>query len=280
MAIRFKSFTPMTVFKAQEANDLANNGVIQVSTYNDLDDPSLELANLAYVLDEHSLRMRVTPGVGKANWSAPFSSRRRQQGVTHTGVGAFTVDNYDPTRTYVLSNGNTVAADGSFSGSGQFTLEVRAGVTLLKTFTIETRAYRYQTVGGGSYQYDCSYGARAEQYQSGTTNKVVTGDRASCAPYGNYDNCGGNCYVPGTNCTAPIGKPALCPGGWYLCGDRCCTNVSEPVYSTRYHCDSGGTLSGTTCIKSCTGTNPSQQQLVNEPGFTNDNGEWWKVDVS
>lgn len=94
-----------------------------------------------------------------------------------------------------------------------------------------------------------------------------TGAAASCAPYGYYENCGGSCYVPGTSCTAPIGQQAQCPGGWYLCGANCCTTLyntcnntcatagcgcktSVPTgCSTTYSCPSGGSLSGTTCLR-------------------------------
>jgi len=116
---------------------------------------------------------------------------------------------------------------------------------------------------GGPYTYDCSYGARAERYQSGTTN--ITGAARPCNPCPpNAVLCHGPCdcnfaYLDHAGRAHWSGRGQTgCPGGWSVCGCNCCT--SQPVYGTRYHCDSGGSLSGSTCRKSCTGDNTKHHQ--------------------
>lgn len=119
------------------------------------------------------------------------------------------------------------------------------------------QSYTVTKSEGGPYTYDCSYGARGETYQSGST--PVTGDQRPCngCP-GHAHICHGPCacnfawYHSGGESWASRGQ-AGCPGGWHVCGCNCCT--STPTYATRYHCDSGGSLNGTTCSKSCSGNN-------------------------
>jgi hypothetical protein len=117
------------------------------------------------------------------------------------------------------------------------------------------QSYTTTESSGGPYTYDCSYGARGETYQSGST--PVTGDQRPCngCP-GHAHICHGPCecnfawYHSGGESWASRGQTG-CPGGWHECGCNCCT--SSPTYATRYHCDSGGSLSGTTCVRSCSG---------------------------
>lgn len=107
------------------------------------------------------------------------------------------------------------------------------GYDLLAPYPQETETYTYTT--GGPYTYDCSYPARAENYQSGWQR--VVGD-----PCVNNQCPGGwRCEATGYN---PVTGQAIL---------SCVTDV--PVYSTRYLCDSGGSLSGTTCVKTCSGDN-------------------------
>ena len=119
------------------------------------------------------------------------------------------------------------------------------------------QSYTVTKSEGGPYTYDCSYGARAETYQSGST--PVTGDQRPCngCP-GHAHICHGPCacnfawYHSGGESWSSRGQGG-CPGGWHACGCNCCT--STPTYATRYHCDSGGSPSGSTCRKSCSGNN-------------------------
>jgi len=120
------------------------------------------------------------------------------------------------------------------------------------------QSYTHTWTTGGAYDYDCSYGARGEQYQSGTNN--ITGDQRPCNPCpGHAVICHGPCQCNfawhDSSGRAHWGERGQmgCPGGWHVCGCNCCT--SQPVYSTRYHCDSGGSLSGSTCHKTCRGDN-------------------------
>lgn len=103
-----------------------------------------------------------------------------------------------------------------------------AGIKVLAPYTQETESYSYTT--GGPFSYDCSYGARREDYQDGVRD--VYGDPCQ----GTYKDA--------------------CPGGWWCinagsANATCWTQV--PTYATRWHCDSGGSLSGTTCVKTCYG---------------------------
>lgn len=113
--------------------------------------------------------------------------------------------------------GNAAPATFGVGGGG--------GIQVLASYPQGSETYQYTT--GGPYSFDCSYGARREDYQSGTQEHI--GD---------------------------ICNNGLCPPGWWCSGgalNSCMTNI--PVYSTRWHCDSGGSLSGTTCIKTCYGDN-------------------------
>lgn len=118
-------------------------------------------------------------------------------------------------------------------------------------------SYTYSWTTGGAYSYDCSYGARAVTTQTGSS--VVTGDaQPAYCPSGWHVVGVTNGGVQCQNYTNPTqvawnGWFGGCPGGWYGCGMSCCYN--QPTYSTSYYCDSGGSLSGTTCVKTCTGDN-------------------------
>jgi hypothetical protein len=129
------------------------------------------------------------------------------------------------------------------------------GYALLSPYPQETEEYSYTV--GGTYDYDCSYGARAYQEQTGTTQhrgdtrpvycpdgwrpSLVTDAMVQCQNIANPAQVANNGWMGG------------CPGGWYPCGMNCCTDV--PTYETRYACDNGGNLSGTTCVKTCQGNN-------------------------
>jgi hypothetical protein len=101
---------------------------------------------------------------------------------------------------------------------------------VLASYPQGSETYQYTT--GGPYSFDCSYGARREDYQSGTQDIIG-------------DPCQGT-------------WKDQCPGGWNCinagtANARCWTQV--PTYATRWHCDSGGSLNGTTCSKTCYGDN-------------------------
>ena len=265
MALRFKLFTPLQILKADETNTLSNNGVVQVSSYDDLDDADLVGVNLVYVTDEHALRCRLADGAGKDKWSTPFRSRRGStSGVRHTGRGAFTIDGVTGNLSVASSSAGTATITNNVvthTGATTAVIKVqeKAGSTVLKTYTMERKPhvnenYTYTTTR------DCSYGARAEQYQSGTNEVIHRGDP----------------------CQGPYMD--LCPSGWWCVQaghpvNWCETKTYEPIYSTRYHCDSGGSLQGTTCVKTCTDTHTGTR-LRDEPGYTNSHGEWSKVSVA
>ena len=103
-----------------------------------------------------------------------------------------------------------------------------AGIQVLPSYPQGSESYSYST--GGPFTYDCSYGARREDYVSG--QQEIIGDPP----------------VPPT-------WQGACPGGWWNAltayGQRCVTSV--PIYSTRWHCDSGGSLNGSTCQRTCNG---------------------------
>jgi hypothetical protein len=122
---------------------------------------------------------------------------------------------------------NAGPAEGSLKGQG-------GGAGYQRRASYAQSSYVHSWTTGGSYNYDCSYGARAETYQSGTNSVTHVGD--PCV--------GGQC-PPGWSC---VDKGLTA-------GHHCVTTTHDPIYSTRYHCDNGGSLSGTTCVKTCTGSN-------------------------
>jgi hypothetical protein len=126
------------------------------------------------------------------------------------------------------SGGNAV---GPVNG-GQYGKGGGGGFDLLASYAQSSYVYSWTT--GGPYTYDCSYGARGESYDAGGSNVAVIGD--PCV--------GGQC-PPGWGCVSA-------PPDWV---QRCHTTVYQPNWQTRYHCDSGGSLSGTTCVRTCSGDN-------------------------
>lgn len=143
------------------------------------------------------------------------------------------------------------------------------GFKLKEPYQQESYPYTYTT--GGPYTYDCSYGARKETYQSGTREHIGDAQPCNGCPAPPPGWAGTTCHGPPDCMTYPNSAGgwfsrglAGCPGGWYSChGGRCCTQV--PTYADRYHCDSGGSLSGTTCAKTCNGDNT---QTITETRWT------------
>lgn len=173
------------------------------------------------------------------NSDVPLSLDAEWQAVLgYASVGGKGADNAGP-------------VDGDVPGKGG-----AGGFKLKEPYQQQSYTHNYTT--GGPYTYDCSYGARGEQYQSGTSTH--RGDARPCNPCpGHAVICHGPCECNfawldsnGQAHWASRGQTG-CPGGWYVCGCNCC--VDQPVYSTRYHCDSGGSLSGTTCVRTCSGDN-------------------------
>mgnify|MGYP006899554898 FL=1 len=121
--------------------------------------------------------------------------------------------------------------------------------------------------------YSCNYSATATTTSTGGTYScnyaaTASGGGAYCAPtYGGYRLYWGPRYVPGFGqwCVyeawgggAGAGIPASggavsysCPSGGNLSGTTCIKTCSSSSSSTTYSCPSGGSLSGTTCIKTC-----------------------------
>lgn len=214
-----------------------------------------------------------------------------QTGIQQVSAGVYQIVGFSTRATYLVSasaGAATVDANGLITHSGAtsavITVVTQVGALVTDTRHIERRPHVYYThtwTTGGTYDYDCSYGARAEQYQSGTQH--IQGDNQTPYCPGGWSvahvDCGGVWCRHSDGRFQQNGWLSGCPGGWSGCNcGACCTSV--PVYSTRYHCDSGGSLSGTTCHKTCQGNNTqthSEQRLQDEPGFTNSGGEWWRV---
>lgn len=137
------------------------------------------------------------------------------------------------------------------------------GFKLKEPYPQQSYVHRWTT--GGPYSYDCSYGAGCRQVSAGTSTHQ--GDARPCngCP-GHAHICHGPCdcmfawYHSGGESWASRGQGG-CPGGWYACGCHCCTDT--PKYTTVCDvCNSGGSASGGTCRKTCSGDNTQHHSEV------------------
>jgi len=153
-------------------------------------------------------------------------------GTSATPAAAVTLDANLATATGLTSVGGGGASNvGPVAGANPGT---GGGGGFLRMASYPQTSYTYNYTTGGPYSYDCSYGARSYQTQTGTT--TVKGDP-----------CVGGACPAGWSCQASGYVPPM--GTTY----NCYTTV--PTYTTNYACDNGGSLSGTTCVKTCTGDN-------------------------
>jgi|688.fasta_scaffold62524_4 hypothetical protein len=136
-----------------------------------------------------------------------------------TAIGSVTVSGDGATDV-----GPVVGANPGTGGGGGY----------LRKASYPQQSYQYSYSTGGPYSYDCSYGARSYQGQTGTT--TIQGDP-----------CVNGACPPGWSCQVSGYYPPF--GASY----NCFTTV--PTYETRYACDDGGNLSGTTCVRTCSGDN-------------------------
>jgi hypothetical protein len=191
----------------------------------------------------------------------PVPSPSRNPQLAHTDIrGRFKVLNYDGNLTYVTSNisgGGTAVLD---AGRGEFTVDAVNSVWEVRTSTsdadvlsglMERKQYTYHNEDHGYYttvSVPYSYPARAETYQTGTTQVQGDNQKPYCPATWAYahTDCSGVWCRHSDGRFERNGWLGGCPGGWYGCNcGACCTD--QPTYGTRYHCDSGGSLQGTTC---------------------------------
>jgi hypothetical protein len=212
-------------------------------------------------------------------------------------TGKFIILGYDSSLVYEAS---------LVSGSGTATLDTSTGIYTLSgansAFNVVARyavgalpsdaAYMERKAITQTFVAQCNYISRTctrdASYSASTTTITETyvGDQSNCAPY----SCPAGYFVSGpspTNqcfCIKPgvdsfVVGGGLCPGSpWYVCnGNRCCYNYTTTVYS----CPAGGTLSGTTCIRSETYDCSYWESCFREDpvpsGYTKSGGEWWRV---
>lgn len=196
------------------------------------------------------------PGAGDDYIPPPPLKPSRNPTLTPSAAGTFTITNYDGNLTYLLD-----PIEGSPAGA---TLNPATGVVTLTpnpcSYSITTtepqaevariyrRPYTYHTEDHGYWReytvtIDESYAARLEQ-------RDVFGD-------------------PCVN--------GQCPPSWYCLAGTCATIVNT------YHCDYGGTLQGTTCVKVRQETRRewvSNIVTVKDPtpdGYLDVFGEWMRV---
>jgi hypothetical protein len=228
--------------------------------------------------------------------------------MTHDGFGRFRVVNYDPSLIYEAQYISGNVGSVSFS-NGVFTLgSTRVAYNVVSRFVpngppspqgyMERRPIEFTFIAQCVYNSRTCFNEINEDYPASFRDdpKTYVGNTSSCAPY----SCGGFagplgpdgsnrciCFDPGINPLPDfVVGGGLCPGGYYICnGNRCCLNYTERVY----FCPSGGSLSGTTCIRrrqepyecgfwtSCNNENPVPAGYNRSPGTANVQGEWWRT---
>jgi hypothetical protein len=230
------------------------------------------------------------PGDVIPNPPTPSPSRNPQ--LTHADVrGRFRIVNYDGNLTYVVKNisgGGTAVLD---AGRGEYTVDAVNSVWEVTTTQqdadvapglMERKQYTYRQEDQGywvSVPVGYSYPARAETYQTGTAQHQGDNQQPHCPATWSYahTDCNGVWCRHADGRFERNGWLGGCPGGWYGCNcGACCTDV--PTYGTRYHCDSGGSLSGTTCY----GTRDEQRWVSNivsvrdstPTGYVDTGDEW------
>jgi hypothetical protein len=227
--------------------------------------------------------------------------------MTHDGFGRFRIVNYDPNLIYEAERVSGNVGSVSFS-NGVFTLgSTPVAYNVYSRFVangprspagyMERRPIEFTFVAQCNYISQTCFREINEDYPASFTDESRTfvGDQSNCAPYScppGYFLTGPNssnqclCVRFGDGSSFIVGG-GLCPGSpWYVCsGNRCCYNYTERVY----FCPSGGSLSGTTCIRrrqepfecgfwqSCNNENPVPAGYNRSPGTANVQGEWWRT---
>lgn len=128
------------------------------------------------------------------------------------------------------------------------------------------------------YEYDCSYGARGETV-------TCTGTRYAgynCNPCPGSINgqpvlCHGPCDCMFRYWTASQGylwnsRGGSCPGGYSGCVNGQCSQQYSYGCGTNYYCDSGGSLQGSTCRKSCVGSRQVTETVPCRAGYVASGG--------
>ncbi len=127
------------------------------------------------------------------------------------------------------------------------------------------QSYTTTESSGGPYSYDCSYGAGCRQAQSGTREHVGNCQAPHCPA--TWSVCYGNCNDGTVTCCHADGRTmggwwGGCPGGWYGChGAKCCTQVPNMITVCDV-CNNGGSASGGTCHKTCSGNDYKEWQVT------------------
>lgn len=157
--------------------------------------------------------------------------------LSHTGVGQFSITNYDPINTYVVTM-NT----GTFSRTGAaVTVNTGNSICTVVSYSPKGIPSTASTYERKSYSYGC---------------RTVP---QTC--------CGGcNCRLEGSNCScgpAPCG-PGGSPNGQCGCGG---------IYPCMY--GSIGSIVCDTCCSDCSYT--ACDVLIDQPGYTNNGSEWHKI---
>jgi len=239
--------------------------------------------------------------------------------MTHDGYGRFKIVNHDPNLVYdVEFVGGDNRVDGSRSRSGDtFTLgSTQSAYNVYSRFVangprspagyMERRRITFTTttvIIPRTCQREVN-----EDYPASFRDETRThvGDTSNCAVYSCPPQFPNRVGPDGSNRCQCFGPPGgnfvigggCCPNGncgdrppsgfydWFICnGNRCCYLYPERIYS----CPSGGSLSGTTCIRrrqedyDC--SYPEQRSVENpvpvgynrSPGTANVQGEWWRV---
>jgi hypothetical protein len=225
--------------------------------------------------------------------------------MTHNGFGQFRVVNYDSSllyeAEYVSGNVGSVSFSNGVFSLGSTNVAYNVYSRFVANGPRSPAGYMQRTPITFTFIERCNYISQTcfreinEDYPATPIYGTLTGNVADCNPYGpscaaqasrleNGAADGNNdCFCIFSVSGFPdfkffIGK-GLCPGGWYNCGNRCCIDGQLVGYS----CPSGGSLSGTTCIRrrqepfecgywqSCNNKNPVPA------GYTESGGEWWRV---
>lgn len=212
-------------------------------------------------------------------------------------TGKFIIKNYDSSLTYDTEY---------VSGSGSVSLDKNTGIFTLSgensAFYVVSRyapgsppsakAYMERKKKTRTYVPQCKYIPRTCQRDTSyaahwrDVPQTITGDTSNCAMYScpapfrlvgpdGSNRC--ECDYFGSRFVVGGGQ---CPGGWSVCqGNKCCTTVLR----REYFCPSGGSLSGTTCVRSepfdCSYWEPCYTDDPKPQEYNESGGEWWRTSI-
>lgn len=183
MAIRSKTFTPNTILKASELNDIAANGVVQIATSADLSDTGLLSVNMVYVVNEAKVRVRKTAGTGIGCWSDPFDGGGNAALVGFTGTSQYTIPSGCKSVDLLIVGGGGNGINDTTGGTG--------GQVVLTTKTVSSGNVLTISIGGAAAASSV-IGPFGTVTANGAAGAVGSADGTYVSGWGWYGGGGGN----------------------------------------------------------------------------------------